>query len=486
MAHTQTLQQQNAARAMSAPLFPAPAAGLTRRVLRGSVLTTLGFGATQAIRLAGNLILARLLFPEAFGIMALVAVLLVGLAMLSDLGIGPAIQGSQRGDDPVFLDTAWTINLIRGGVLYLVACALAWPMAAFYDQPILLQIVPVAALSLLIHSLEPTRIDTAERHLQLGWVTLLELAAQVAALVAMVALAWVTQSIWALVAGSLVAAVVRVILAWTLLPGHANRWHLDRSAARELIGFGQWIFLSTVAGFLVQQADKLVLGRFLTMEALGIYNIGFFLASFPLMLGTTLMVRLMIPVYRNSPPRESPASFARLRRIRGGLGLGLLALMAPLVLLGPWVVGVLYDARYAGAGPVVVLMGLALLPQLVTLAYDRAALAAGDSRGFFVVNGVRAAVLVALLVVLVPLHGIAGAAAALVAATLLSYPFQVALARKHGAWDGPHDLIALVLIGALAAAAVAMHGPALMELVQSGTNGHRTAQFVTGLAAKAV
>jgi O-antigen/teichoic acid export membrane protein len=129
------------------PMTPS-GASLSRRVFRGSVITMLGFGGTQAVRLLGNLVLARLLFPEAFGVMALVTVLLVGLAMLSDLGISPAIQGNPRGDDPEFLNTAWTINLIRGGVLFLTGCALAWPMSVIYDAPILLQVVPVACISL--------------------------------------------------------------------------------------------------------------------------------------------------------------------------------------------------------------------------------------------------------------------------------------------------------------------------------------------------
>jgi O-antigen/teichoic acid export membrane protein len=438
--------------------------GLSRRVLRGSVITMLGFGGAQAIRLAGNLILARLLFPEAFGIMALVTVLLVGLAMLSDLGIAPAIQGSKRGDDPDFLNTAWTLNLIRGGVLFVVGCALAWPMAVIYDERLLLQVVPVACISLLILSLEPTRTDTAERHLNLGWITMLELASQTAALVAMVALALLTGSIWALVAGSLVAALVRVTLAWTVLPGIVNRPRLERPAMAELIHFGKWIFLSTVAGFLVQQADKLVLGRYLSMTELGLYNIGFFLASFPLMLGTTLVVRLMIPVYRESPPQESAANFARLRRIRVSLSLALMGLMAPLILAGPWLVDLLYDDRYTASGAIVVLIGLALMPQLVTVAYDRAALANGDSRGFFVVNGVRAAVMVGLLVLLVPGQGISGAAVALVAAALMTYPLQVKLAQRHGAWDGLHDLGSFALIGVLALVAFALHGDLLAGL----------------------
>lgn len=467
---------------------PGPA-GLTRRVLRGSVVTMLGYGGTQAVRLLGNLILARLLFPEAFGVMALVTVLLVGLAMLSDLGIGPAIQGSPRGDDPEFLNTAFTINILRGVVLFAIGCALAWPMAVFYDEPILMQVVPVACIGLLIAALMPTRLDSAERHLQLGWVTLLELGSQAAALVAMVAVALVTGSIWALVAGSLVAALTRVVLAWTVLPGIANRPRLERRAVRELLRFGAWIFVSTLAGFLVQQADKLVLGRYMGMQELGLYNIGFFLASFPLMMGTTLVVRLMIPVYRESPPAESAANFARLRRLRAGLTGALMAMMLPLVLLGPWLVGVLYDDRYAGAGGVVVLIGLALMPQLVTLAYDRAALARGDSQGFFVVNATRAAILVALLVTLVPMWGVVGAALALAGAAVLGYPLQVRLARRHGAWDGPHDLVALAAVALVALLAVWLHGDLLGGLVAGSVlsdPGHGTARFVTGWAGSAV
>lgn len=464
---------------MSEPSAMNPQPSLIGRVMRGSLVTIAGFGTTQAIRLLGNLILARLLFPEAFGIMALVTVLMVGLAMLSDLGISPAIQGSRRGDDPDFLDTAWTLNLIRGAVLFAVACALAWPMATIYDEPLLLQIVPVVAVSLLIHSLEPTRIDTAERHLMLGRVTALELASQAVAMLAMVALALATGSIWAMVAGSLVQAATRTALAWLVLPGRGNRLRLERAAAHELIHFGKWIFLSTVAGFLVQQADKLVLGRYLSMAELGIYNIGFFLASFPLMLGTTLVVRLMIPVYRQSPPSASAANFARLRRIRAGLTAALLAMMAPLVLLGPWIVDLLYDPRYAAAGGVVVLLGLALMPQLMTVAYDRAALAQGDSLGFFLAGGTRAAALVALLVALVPQHGIAGAAAALIGAALIGYPAQVWLARRHGAWDPAHDLVAAGAIGLLGALAVWLNAEALGHLLAASAQGHGTALFVT-------
>ncbi len=443
---------------------PKTATGITARIMRSSMFTILGFGTQQAIRFGSNLILARLLFPEAFGTMALVTVLLIGLTMLSDLGIQPAIQSSKRGDDADFLNTAWTLNMIRAVVLFGAACALAWPMAWFYEEPLLFQLIPVSALSLLILSLEPTRAESASRHMLLGRVALLEISAQVISVVAMLLLAWWTQSIWALVIGNLVSAVARASLAWVMLPGIRNRWHLDRDSAAELIHYGRWIFFSTMAGFLVLQSDKLILGRFLSMEELGLYNIGFFLAGFPLMLGQQLVQRLMIPLYRASPPRESRENFLRLRRIRFMLSGMLVAGVAPLALGGVYIVDWLYDTRYATSGLVTMIVSMAMLPQMLGLTYDQVTLASGDSRGFFTLNATRAVLLVSLLLVLVPQLGIPGAPIAMATTTLLSYPLQLNLARKHGAWDALHDAVMAAIMVCLLLVVVAVHGDDLATI----------------------
>jgi O-antigen/teichoic acid export membrane protein len=99
--------------------------GLVARVMRSSAFTALGYGASQAMRLASNLVLTRLLFPEAFGMMALVSVFIVGLTMFSDVGVGPSILQHRRGDDRDFLNTAWTVQVIRGGILWIMTLALA-------------------------------------------------------------------------------------------------------------------------------------------------------------------------------------------------------------------------------------------------------------------------------------------------------------------------------------------------------------------------
>ncbi|GAA6181765.1 MULTISPECIES: oligosaccharide flippase family protein [unclassified Shimia] len=414
---------------------------LAARAVRSGGWTVLGFGGGQALRLASNLILTRLLFPEAFGVMSLVWVFLQGLNNFSDMGVTQSILQSKRGEDRDFLDTAWTIQVLRGVLLMVLTWALAAPVAAFYDAPELAEILPVVGVVLLITGLAPTKRDTANRNLTLGRVTLIELAAQSCGLVAGVLMAWITASVWALVVSAMTTAIVQLVLFTFVLPGAFNKLRWERSAAYELLHFGKWIFLSTAAGFLISQGDKIVLGKHLSLSALGIYNIGFFLASVPLMLGSVLVRRLMIPIYREKPPQDSPENRAVLHKTRVLLSAGMMGLLLGFVVLGVWLVDVLYDPRYALAGGVVVLLGVMQLPQVVTLTYDQAALAAGDSRSFFVLVGTRAALVMTGLILGAAHYGLIGALVGQGLGMALSYIAVVRLARSHGAWDARHDAI---------------------------------------------
>ena len=414
--------------------------GLFARVMRSSAWTAMGYGGAQAMRLASNLILTRLLFPEAFGMMALVSVFLIGLTMFSDVGTAPSILQHKRGDEPDFLNTAWTIQVGRGVLLFLATCAMAVPVAAFYDQPAMAMMLPVAGFSLVIHGFEPTRIETETRHLRVGRLTLLDLCAQGLGIVSMVVMAWAMQSVWALVFGWIVSAVVRLVLMSVFLPGPRNHLRWEPDAARDLMHFGFWLFLSTACGFMVAQGDKAILGKYLTLEHLGLYNIGFFLASFPLMLGQTVTGRVLIPLYRESPPSASAENFARIRRMRFGLTAGLFVILAFMAFAGEWLVGVMYDARYASAGAILVVIAVTQIPQVIGMTYDQSALAAGDSRNYFLLTAARAIFLVTGLIIGAEHMGLLGALIGQAVAGIAVYPLLVWLAHKHGAWDWQHDL----------------------------------------------
>jgi len=438
---------------------------LKARLIRSSGLTVIGYGTSQVLRLASNLILTRLLFPEAFGMMVLISVFMMGLAMFSDLGIGPSIMQNKRGDDPDFLNTAWTIQVIRGFVLWIAATGLAWPMAWFYGEPELTLLLPVASLTLIIMAFNPTRLITANRHLMLGRVTLIEIITQLIGIASAVFLAWWTQSVWALVFSGLISTTAHLVLNSLYLAGERNHFHWEKAAADELIRFGKWVFLSTIAGFALSQGDKIVLGKFLSLDQLGVYNIGYFLASFPMLLGAMVIGKILIPIYREKPPSASVENFKKLQKMRFILTGMVFLLVTFFAFSGVLLVNLMYDARYVAAGAVVVMIAIAQIPHIIVLTYDQAALASGDSKRFFVLAAVRAVLMIAGLLVGIQIMGLPGALIGQGVAMLSAYPVVIWLARKQGAWDPLHDAVFAGIGALIGVSALWLNWEAVIKLV---------------------
>jgi len=428
--------------------------GLGARATRSSAYTMGGYMAAQVIRLAANLILTRLLFPEAFGLMALVMLFLQGLQMFSDMGVGPSIMQNKRGDEPEFLNTAWTFQVIRGVLLWLATILMAKPVANFYGEPQLAELLPVAGLALFIAGFNSTRIETAMRHMNIGRLTLIDLTAQVLGAVAMVVFAIMFRSVWALLVASLVVAVVKLVLSHVFLPGHPNRLRWEWAAGSELLHFGKWIFFSTICGFIFTQGDRMILGKFLSLSLLGIYNIGHFLASFPFILGSTIVVKIMIPLYRDKHPTESAENFKKIRLMRMLLTTVILSMAGFMAVCGVALTEFLYDPRFHPSGAVLVLVAIAQFPLIIGLTYDQAALAAGDSRGFFWMLLARSAFLVLFLFAGMAIGGIVTAILMVGVGSTLSHGLLVLLARKHKVWDPLHD--AIFFAGAIAIAGFAL------------------------------
>ncbi|SIQ26697.1 Membrane protein involved in the export of O-antigen and teichoic acid [Paracoccus thiocyanatus] len=429
---------------------------LASRALGSGAWSMVNFGLGQIMRLGSNLILTRILSPDDFGLMALVTSFLIGLTMFSDMGFGPSIMQSKRGDDPDFLDTIWTLKIIRGFVIFGAAILMAWPLAWFYDAPLFGWVFPVAASSMILGGFFPTRIDTAARHLQLGRLTVIELANQLVGILFTIAAALILQSVWALVWGNVLGALAQLLMFRLFLPGHRNRLRLEPEARAEVMKFGKWIFFSTICGFLLFQGDRIILGRVLTLDQLGIYNIGLFLATVPVMLGSSIAGRLFIPIYRQHPPAESAQNARILARTRAGLTALLLLVAVVLAWAGPPLVDLLYDPRYGTAGGILVAIACIQMLQVIPISYEQAALAAGDSRGFFAMQSSRAAIYFPLVAGGAALHGLPGLLTGQALAQVFCYPVTVWIARRHGCWDPRHDLIAGVV--ALAAAATALSG----------------------------
>lgn len=422
------------------------------RVRRSTVWSFLGFGGGQLIRLASNLILTRLLFPEAFGLMALMMVVLTGLKLFSDTGIRGSIIQHNRGDDLTFLDTAWTIQVIRGVLLWAMTFAIAGPLAQLYDAPELAQMLPVAGFALLIKGLQPTAVHTVNRHLALGRMTQITLSVQVTVLVITALLAWQMLSVWALVIGALIGSALQTGAEWLFLPNANNRLRIEGKAFWQIFHFGKWVFVATIAGFVVNQGDRAILGLYISLSELGIYNIAFMLASVPVTLSMALQGKVVFPLYRMKPPTESVDNQLAIFRTRRLLASGLIATSIAFAFAGPWIIEVLYDSRYYEAGPILTLLSLSLIPQISLNGVGQALYAAGDARRAFFVIGLTALLQFCFLLIGIAIAGIVGAVLSIGIAVLASYPLRYIYARRIQVWDPVQDIgitvMGLVLCGA--------------------------------------
>jgi O-antigen/teichoic acid export membrane protein len=348
-----------------------------------------GFGGGQILRLGANLILTRLLAPEAFGLMALINVFLVGLEMLSDIGVHAAIIHNKRGDDPEFLCTAWTIGVIRGVLLWGVACLIAWPAAVFYNEPRLMLMIPVSGLIVLITGFQTTAMAQHNRHMNLERLTILQLAAQAINLLVMVLLAWQMRSVWALVIGGVAGAIVQVTLAHFLLPGIRHRFTLNRADVGEIVRFGKWLFFATAIGYLAGQAsDKLALGKLVDRETLGIYSMAFMLAQLPSSVVTVLIGRVLYPALAEASRQDCSRFGEKLRRARTAIWPPLMMLILSLGFFGPLTFRLLWDPRYHAAGWMLQLMLAVVWLDGLNCSLNAALLARGDSFASAVQNAI--------------------------------------------------------------------------------------------------
>lgn len=336
-----------------APPGPPAAPGLgdlKKKALRGSILEMAGYGASQLLRLASNLVLSRLLFPEAFGLVALVGTFNVGLVLLSDVGIQPAVVQNERGDDLTFLNTAWTIQVIRGFILYSIAVLCAWPLSKFYGEPQLFGLNVVGSLAVLVNSWHSTSLYTLRRRLSVGRLNLIELGAQLCSLVVTVTWSLLHASVWPLVAGSIAGPLFRVVASHRLDVGYKNRFAWDPASRTAIANFGKWIMAASAVFFVSWQSDRLLLGKFLGVKELGIYSIALMLSEAMSSLITRVTYGVLHPVFSRvqREARERLSSvYYRVRLMLDAVSLPAIGVM---IMLGPFVVRLLYDARYREAG----------------------------------------------------------------------------------------------------------------------------------------
>ncbi|MDJ0675573.1 MAG: oligosaccharide flippase family protein [Calothrix sp. MO_167.B42] len=318
--------------------------------IRGAIWTLIGFGGTYLLRFGNNLVLTRLLQPEFFGLMAFVNTLRMGLELFSDIGIGQNIVNSKRGDEESFLNTAWTLQVIRGFFIWFICLLISFPLAHFYGDQRLQWLIPIVFLYSILSGFSSTSIHTLQRRMELGKLSLYEVILQFAYFSTLIFLVWLYPSIWTLAFGTLIQGVYKLISSYWLIPKYSNRFKWDRNAVKEILSFGKWMFLASGFMFAAEQADYIILGKLLSFRMLGVYIIAYTLASIPRETIKVLSNKVIFPAIAKQS--DLPRHILREKIIpqRRILLIGFAFLLAFLVNTGDLAVSFLYDDRYIDAG----------------------------------------------------------------------------------------------------------------------------------------
>jgi O-antigen/teichoic acid export membrane protein len=392
---------------MSADVTGETRSALNRRIARGAAwMVGLRF-ADRAIGFVSTIILARLLLPGDFGLVALAISMIAAIGVFGEFGFEVALIQNQKADRRHY-DTAWTLGLLRGAVAAAVIAVLAQPIARFFDEPRLTNVILVCALLLLLEGLYNIGTVAFRKDLTLHKEFVYRLAPRVAGVVVTIPVAFIFRSYWALVCGTIAAGVLRLVLSYLM---HRYRPRLSLAAWREIMGFSKWMLASNIAGFVNDKTSTFAIAKFLDATSVGVFSLASQIAN---MASAELLAPIRQALFPGYAKLAHDTALLRaafldaygilvLIALPTAIGIGLTAEYSIPLLLGPkWSDAIpLIEILVISGG----LLSLSSHVQPLYLAMNQPHLGAWASIG-------RAIVYIPLLVFALSVYGIMGAAIA--------------------------------------------------------------------------
>jgi O-antigen/teichoic acid export membrane protein len=315
---------------------------------------SLQFGGVKVIFLARTLILARLLLPEDFGLLAISLIAVDFLLSVTNLGMIPAlVQHPEPGERQYHV--AWSAGITRA-VLISAAVFLAAPLiAALFAEPRASVLIRAMALRPLLDAAASIRVAELTRSLRFRRLSFLYLPEALANTAVSIALAPLF-GVWALVAGTLAGPLVFVVMSYIMAP-YRPRFTLDTNAAQALMRFGRWIFLMGIIAVSGRSILQMVISRELGATELGLYYLAGKLAFIPAEMSAEVVGAVAFPLYSRlqTDRRQIARAFRAIFTTVAALLFPICTLM---IALAPALVEHVLGARWAGSAPLIQLLAL--------------------------------------------------------------------------------------------------------------------------------
>jgi O-antigen/teichoic acid export membrane protein len=432
--------------------------------IRSGFWVLVGVGSSQFIRLLSNLVLTRLLLPEYFGMMAILFSMLGLFQMVLDVGLVPSIVNTRRHNDPLFMRTAWTIQVLRSGIIGVITIISAYPISLIYGEPQLFPLVVVAGVVVCITGFTSTALILTQRSLNQKPLIIMQLSTQVVGTLIMIAAAWYFRSVWALMLGYIAGELLVVVASYLFFRPHHSRFCWDKEAAHEIVRFGRWVFVASIFGYIAMRSDVPIMGLWMTMDDLGKYSIAAIFAGMIELLSGNLSGKVLHPQYKKMV--DEAADFEKIYILRKQLNIGFTAFCCAIAIGGDLIIRLLYDERYWAAGWMLQILALGKVGHILTSTLQPFLLAKGDSFGVMLRQIAYSLVLVGGLFLGALWHGVEGIIIVYAMIPILCHSITIAVARRHGfhcvRWD---TLICAMAIAIVLVAWMLIDAPALDVLI---------------------
>ena len=379
----------------------------------------------RSIGIVSVVILARLLVPADFGLVAMATTIIAIIELLSAFNFDMALIQSQQATRAQY-DTAWTLNVAIAAVCALLVAAAAFPAGAFYGDSRLGPIMLWLALATWIRGFENVGVVAFRKELQLNREFQLLLTKRIGVFLVTISIALATRSYWALVLGILAGSVGSVVLSYRF---HPFRPRFDLTARGELLHFSKWMVFNNVIGTLASRAADLIIGKSLGLGPLGLFNLAHEISNLPSTELSAPVNRAVYPGYAKvaSDPARLTAQFLDV--------LGLTALLtAPaafgIAAVAPLLIPLLLGDAWRDAVPLMEILALSGLLVSLRTNTGYVFLALGRSKLLTVMTAMRFAVGVPALVFGTIYFGAKGAAWTILGTSIVMLPVTHCFMRR--------------------------------------------------------
>lgn len=383
--------------------------GVGQKMARGATWMVAFRFADRSFGIVSTAILARLLIPADFGLVAMAMSVIAILELMGAFGFDFALITRPSAERRHY-DTAWTFNALFGLFCALALLLLAYPAAAFFHEPRLAPVVLVLAISSLIQGFENVGVVAFRKELQFDREFRFLMVKRLATFAATIPLAFLFRSYWALVVGILVGRTTSVAMSYL---AHPYRPRFSLAARSELLQFSKWLLINNLLVFGRERGGDIIVGRIAGPASLGIYNMAYELSFLPATDLVAPINRAVFPGYTKvaADPAVLRDHFLRVMALIALLvipaGLGITATAALFV---PLLLGEKWDA----AIPIVQILGIAGMIGAAQTNFGSLYIAIGRPRITSIVTLIHVGLLLPSLIVLTSAYGTIGSAAAVV------------------------------------------------------------------------